>query len=283
MKKMFKQTKEIVIMTGAMAIVASAVFFFLEPSHASVSSIAGLAIVLVNFIPLSISAITMLINVILLIIGFFFCGKDFGAKTVYTSLLLPIFMGMLEVIFPHYQSITGDATLDVACYVFLVSIGCSILFNMNASSGGLDIVAKIMNRYLHINLGTAMSVSGMLVALSSALVYDKKTVVLSILGTYINGLVLDHFIFGQKMKKRVCIISNQKKLVQNFILHNLHSGATIYEAVGAYDGVRRQEIETIVDRSEYQKLITFIDKMDPEAFVTVYTVNDIRYRPKIKK
>ena len=85
------------------------------------------------------------------------------------------------------------------------------------------------------------------------------------------------------MKKRVCIISNQKKLVQDFILHNLHSGATIYEAVGAYDGVRRQEIETIVDRSEYQKLITFIDKMDPEAFVTVYTVNDIRYRPKIKK
>ena len=167
------------------------------------------------------------------------------------------------------------------CYVLTVSIGLSILFNRNASSGGLDIVAKIMNKYLHIELGRAMSLSGMCVALSSALVYDKKTVVLSILGTYFNGIVLDHFIFGQNLKRRVCIITKKEKELREFILHELHSGATIYEAIGAYNMEKRNEIITIVDKSEYQRLMNFMLHTDPDAFMTVYTVADMRYRPKL--
>lgn len=273
--------KEAAILTGGVAIIAAAVYFFLVPSHASVSSISGLGIVLANFVPLPLSAITMILNVVLLIIGFFTCGREFGAKTVYTSLLLPVFLGVLERLFPNCGSLTGSQELDVLCYILVVSIGLSILFNRNASSGGLDIVAKIMNKYLHMELGRAMSLSGMCVALSAALVYDKKTVVLSILGTYFNGLVLDHFIYDHNIKRRVCIITEKEEALRRFILSDLHSGATVYESYGAYNMQKRREIITIVDKSEYQKLMNYMNQEDPQAFITVYTVSDIRYRPKV--
>ena len=273
--------KETVILTAAVAVIAAAVYFFLVPSHTSVSSISGLGIILTNFIPLPLSVITMVLNVVLLIIGFITCGREFGTKTVYTSILLPVFIGIFERIFPNIGSLTKTQELDVLCYVLVVSVGLSILFNMNASSGGLDIVAKIMNKYLHMELGKAMSLSGMCVALSAALVYDKKTVVLSILGTYFNGIVLDHFIFDHNIKRRVCIITPKEEELREFILHELHSGATIYEAYGAYNMQKRKEIITIVDKTEYQKLMNFINKLDPKAFITVYNVSNMRYQPKM--
>ncbi len=272
--------KETAILTGAVAIIAAAVYFFLLPSHASVSSISGLGIVLSNFIPLPLSAITMILNVVLLIIGFFTCGKEFGVKTVYTSIMLPLFLGLFEKVFPNIGSLTDSQELDVLCYILVVSIGLSILFNRNASSGGLDIVAKIMNKYLHMDLGQAMSLSGMCVALSAALVYDKKTVVLSILGTYFNGIILDHFIFNHNVKRRVCIITKKEEELRRFIVEDLHSGATIYEATGAYNMEKHNEIITIVDKSEYQKLMSYIGREDPLAFITIYNVSDMRYQPK---
>ena len=272
--------KETSILTVGVAIIAAAVYFFLVPSHASVSSIAGLGIVLSNIIPLPLSAITMILNVVLLIIGFFTCGREFGVKTVYTSVMLPLFLGVFERIFPDFGSMTNSQELDVLCYILVVSVGLSILFNRNASSGGLDIVAKIMNKYLHMDLGKAMSLSGMCVALSAALVYDKKTVVLSVLGTYFNGLVLDHFIFDHNIKRRVCIITKKEEELRQFIIHDLHSGATIYESIGAYNMEKRNEIITIVDKGEYQKLMNYMNREDPKAFITVYTVSDMRYQPK---
>ncbi len=272
--------RELAILTGAVAIIAAAVYFFLVPSHASVSSISGLGIVLANFVPLPLSAITMILNVVLLVIGFLTCGREFGAKTVYTSILLPAFIGLFERLFPNLGSLTDSQELDVLCYILVVSVGLSILFNRNASSGGLDIVAKIMNKYLHMDLGKAMSLSGMCVALSAALVYDKKTVVLSVLGTYFNGLVLDHFIFDQNIKRRVCIITGKEEELRRFIIEDLHSGATVYESYGAYNMQKRREIITIVDKAEYQKLMSYMNREDPQAFITVYTVSDMRYRPK---
>lgn len=272
--------RELAILTGAVAIIAAAVYFFLVPSHTSVSSISGLGIVLANFVPLPLSAITMILNVVLLVIGFLTCGREFGAKTVYTSILLPAFIGLFERLFPNLGSLTDSQELDVLCYILVVSVGLSILFNRNASSGGLDIVAKIMNKYLHMDLGKAMSLSGMCVALSAALVYDKKTVVLSVLGTYFNGLVLDHFIFDQNIKRRVCIITGKEEELRRFIIEDLHSGATVYESYGAYNMQKRREIITIVDKAEYQKLMSYMNREDPQAFITVYTVSDMRYRPK---
>ncbi len=272
--------RELAILTGAVAIIAAAVYFFLVPSHASVSSISGLGIVLANFVPLPLSAITMILNVVLLVIGFLTCGREFGAKTVYTSILLPAFIGLFERLFPNLGSLTDSQELDVLCYILVVSVGLSILFNRNASSGGLDIVAKIMNKYLHMDLGKAMSLSGMCVALSAALVYDKKTVVLSVLGTYFNGLVLDHSIFDNNIKRRVCIITGKEEELRRFIIEDLHSGATVYESYGAYNMQKRREIITIVDKAEYQKLMSYMNREDPQAFITVYTVSDMRYQPK---
>lgn len=272
--------KEFAIITVGTVIVAVAVFFFMLPSHVSVGSGAALAMVLSNFIPLSVSTITLIMNVGLLIIGFLLIGPEFGVKTVYCSILMPLVMGFFEAIFPNFQSITQDPLLDVICYILVVGVGLSILFSRNASSGGLDIVAKIMNKYLKMDLGKAMSFSGMVVALSSALCYDSKIVVLSLLGTYFGGMIVDHFIFGINIKRRVCVISEHLDAITDFVLHDLHSGATINEIIGAYDNVPRREMITIVDKQEFKRLMDYIRKMDPKAFVTVYSVSEMRYIPK---
>ena len=275
-----RNIREFISITVGTIITACAVFFFMMPSHVTVGSAAGLAIVLSEFLPLSVSAITMAMNVGLLIIGFLLIGPEFGAKTVYCAVLLPAVIGVLERIFPDFQSLTGDPLIDVICYILLVGVGLSILFTENASSGGLDIVAKLMNKFLGMDLGKAMSSAGILVALSSALCYDKKTVVLSVLGTYFGGIVLDHFIFGIDIKRKVCILSPKYEEITQFILHELHSGASHYDLYGAYDGSVRREIVTIVDKQEYRKLMDYVHKADPKAFVTVYSVNEIRYQPK---
>ena len=274
--------KDLLLMTVACTIIAAAVFFFLVPSHAAVSSISGLAIVLQHFVPLSISQLTMIMNGILLIVGYAVFGKEFGFKTAYTSIILPLILGLFELLFPHYTSLTGDATLDVVAYCIVVSVGCSILFNDNASSGGLDVVAKLLNKYFHIELGKAMTAAGVIIALSSALAYDSKTVVLSLLGTYFNGIILDYFIFGQTIKKRVCIVSqNHCEEIRQFIIREI-SGATLYEAVGAYNLEKHTEIIAIVTKHEFRRLMDFVMKIDPKAFVTVYNVNEIHYQPKPK-
>ena len=278
--KLSNTIKEFALITIGTVIVAVAGFFFMLPSHVSVGSGAALAMVLSNFIPLSVSTITLIMNVGLLIIGFLLIGPEFGAKTVYCSILMPVVMGIFERIFPDFQSITQDPILDVMCYILVVGIGLSILFTHNASSGGLDIVAKIMNKFLGMDLGQAMSVSGIVVALSSALCYDSKTVVLSLLGTYFGGMVVDHFIFGINIKRRVCVISEHLDAIVNFVLHDLHSGATLNEIIGAYDNTPRREMITIVDKNEYRLLMDYIRKVDPRAFVTIYAVSDMRYMPK---
>ena len=278
-----KQTmKEFGVIIGGTAIVAAAVFFFMLPSHVSVGSAAALAMVIGNFIPLPVSAITAGLNLFLLVIGFLLIGPEFGGKTVFTAMLMPGFMWVFECLFPNFQSITQDPLLDVICYILVVGIGLALLFSCNASSGGLDIVAKIMNKYLRMDLGQAMSVSGMVVALSSALCYDAKTVVLSVLGTYFGGMVVDHFIFGLNIKRRVCIISPKVDDIVHYILHEIHSGASLNETIGAYENVVRKEIITIVDKQEYKQLMDYVRKVDPRAFITVYSVNEISYQPKVK-
>ena len=272
--------KDFALITVGTAIVAVAVFFFMLPSHISVGSGTALAMVLSNFIPLSVSTLTLILNIFLLALGILLVGREFGAKTIYCTILMPLMLGVLEILFPNFQSITQDPLLDVICYILVVSMGQAILFSYNASSGGLDIVAKILNKYFHLDLGKALSYSGMAVALSSALCYDSKTVVLSVLGTYFGGMVVDNFIFGMHIKRRVCVISQKLDDIVEFVLHDLHSGATLYESIGAYGKDRKMEMVTIVDNTEYRLLMDYIRKVDPKAFVTVYSVSDMRYQPK---
>ena len=274
--------KEFLTLTVGSAIVAIAVYFFMLPSKVTVGSVSALALVISNFLPLPVSVITFAMNALLLVIGYLLIGPEFGIKTVYTSLVMPCFMGLYEILFPNFQSITQEPLLDVMCYILVVGIGIAMLFSCNASSGGLDIVAKLMNKYLRMELGKAMSASGMLVALSSAICYDSKTVVLSVLGTYFGGMIVDYFIFGLNLKRRVCILSPKFDEILNFILHDLHSGATIYEGIGAYNNQPRKEIITIVDKQEYRLLMDYLKQTDPNAFITVYSVLEINYVPKKK-
>lgn len=281
MQKMLKNVLDWIIITIGIAIVAASVVFFLMPSKLSVGGITGLAIVLADFVPLPVSVITMALNAVLLVLGFFFIGRDFGAKTVYSTIMLSVFIGLYEQLFPNFASITEDVFVDMICYIFVLSVGQAILYKRNASSGGLDIVAKFLQKYLHMELGKGNAIAGMCIALSSIFIADLKTMVLSVLGTYMGGVVLDYFIFGFNIKKRVCIISKHEDEIRRFILHDLRSGATIYEALGAYDNQVHREIIAIVDKNEYAKLITFLEKCDPAAFVTVYNVNEVFYRPKV--
>ena len=272
--------QDMAVITFATFIVAVAVYFFMMPNNLAIASIAGLAVVLQNFIPLSVATISLIFNVGLLIIGFIFVGREFGGKTVYTSVILPIFVGIFEKLFPKYNGLTGDPFLDMICYIFIVSIGLSLLFNHNASSGGLDIIVKILNKYLHIDKGKAMSIAGMLVSLSAIFAYDTKTVVLSVLGTYLNGIILDYFLFGTNIKKKVCILSRKNEEIKKYILKNMHSGATLYKVIGAYNNEEHEEVVAIVNKREYGVLMQYIRRTDPDAFVTVSTINEVMYKPK---
>lgn len=274
---------DFIMITLGTFIISISVFFFMIPSNLSIGSVSGLSIVISNFIPFNVSTISMVINILLLIFGFITIGKEFGIKTVYTSILLPIFIAIFEHMFPNNLSLTQDQTLDAICYCVIVSIGTAMLFNRNASSGGLDIIGKFLNKYFHVEVGKGIALSGMLVAISSILVYDMKTMIISILATYFSGIVLDNFLFGSTIKKRVCIISQKYQQILDFILNDLHSGATTYHAYGAYSDKMNIEINVIVDKNEYIKLINYITSVDPDAFVTIYAVNEMMYRPKVIK
>lgn len=274
--------KEFTLITLATALLAVSLHLFMIPSKISIGSVSALAMILNEIIHFPISLISLAINAILLIVGFLCLGTGFGVKTVYTSILLPLCLGILEVIYPNPTAIIGDPFQDMLCHLFLVSFAQATLFNLNASSGGLDIVGKLLNKYLRMDLGKAVAATGMLVALMSVLVSDIKIVALSILGTYLNGIILDHFIFGSNVKRRVCILSSKVEEIRSFVLTELHSGATLYHAIGAYNNAPVTELVVIVNKSEYAALMKFLAKADPAAFVTVYTVSEVSYVPKTR-
>lgn len=274
------KVKDFVWITLGTIIIGSAVFLFLMPSHLAVASISGLAIILNYFIPLSVSTITLILNLICLALGFFLVGKEFVGKTVYASILMPLVIKVYESLLPNFQSIMQDEFLDMICYLFVVSIGLAMLFLRNASSGGIDIIVKILNKYLHVDMGNAMTIAGLVVSVSSIFAYDIKTMTLSVLGTVLNGLVLDYFLFSLNPKKRICIVSDKFEEVRDSLINKVKVGATIYKATGAYSGVERDEIITVVDGNEYRKVMDMLQRVDPDAFVSVYNVKEVRIKPR---
>lgn len=271
---MEKVTANLKIIIGTL-IIAASIHFFMVPNHIVAGSITGLAMVLVKFIPIPVSAMTFILNMICLVIAFLFIGREFGMKIIFISVLLPALMSVFEVLFPDTASPTGELALDAVCFVMTVSLGQAILFQANAASGGLDIIAKVMNKYLHMDLGEALIVSGMVTVLSSLFAYDLQTVVIGGLVTYFCGVVLDGYIDSFASKKRVCIISDHYEKIQQFIMYKLNRGVTLYSARGGYDGKERQELVVIMTKKEYGKLMDFIAEEDPKAFVTISDVNRV--------
>lgn len=262
-------------MSAGMLLISAAVYYIMMPANLVLGSLSGLVLVLVNFIPLKVSTLTFILNGILLVCGYIFIGKEFGGKTVLTSLLLPVYLWVFEIVTPNVSSLSGNIVIDLACFMVVISMGQALLFNMNASSGGLDIVAKLLNKYLGFKIGESLTIAGFIIAATSFFVYDKETMVISMIGTYIYGLVLDRYCDGFRIRKKVCILSGKYQEVQEYIVKELHRGATLYHAYGGIGLTERMEVVTILEKNEYGKLLAYIHQTDPSAFVTVSTVNEV--------
>lgn len=267
--------KEYAVMIAGSLLVAAAVVFFMVPGGLVFGSVSGLSYILTELIPVKISVINLILNLFFLMLGFLFVGKEFGAKSVFTAIAIPVIMYILEMLFPNQQSLTDNKWLDMLACIYLVSAGQMLLFQVNASSGGLDIPAKMLHKYLHVELGKAVGLVGILTVLSSGFVYDSATVVAGIIGTYLNGRVVDDFISGFNHKKRVCILSEKSEEIQRFIQEDINRGFTLYQATGGYEKKERTEIITILAQNEYIRLLNFVRETDPAAFVTVCAVNEV--------
>lgn len=263
------------ILALGMFLVAFSVYYVMVPCQFVVGSISGVVMIVSHYIPLPFSLISFILNAVLLIVGFIFVGKEFGAKTVIASVLMPIYLRIFEIITPNVQPPTGDVFIDLISYILIVSIGQALLFNINASSGGLDIIAKIMNKYMRIDIGKAVAFSGFVTASLSILVYDKRTLIISLVGTYLGGAVLDQFLDGFNMRKKVCILSEKHEEIQEFIVKKLNRGATLYQVYGAWGKKGRTELVTILQKNEYADLLEFVNETDPAAFITVATVGQV--------
>jgi len=274
MKKEFN-LKSFLTMLAGMFLISAAVYYIMMPANLVLGSLSGLVLVLVNFIPLKVSTLTFILNAVLLVCGYIFIGKEFGAKTVVTSLLLPVYLWIFEIVTPDVSSLSGNTVIDLACFMVVISMGQALLFNMNASSGGLDVVAKLLNKYLGFKIGESLTIAGFIIACTSIFVYVRETMVVSLIGTYIYGLVLDRYCDGFRIRKKVCILSVKYQEIQEYIVRELHRGATLYHAYGGMGLTERMEVVTILEKSEYGKLLAYIHQADPAAFVTVSTVNEV--------
>ena len=267
--------REYGLITAGSVLIAAAVGFFMVPGDLVLGSVAGLAMVLSQVLPLRVATLNMILNILFLLLGFIFMGRSFGAKTVYASVLYPALVWGIDMVLPDLASMTGDTWLDLLCFIFLVSAGQAILFHVNASSGGLDVPAKILNKYFHIDIGKAVTVCGLVTVVSSVLVYDLRTMIVGILGTYLNGVVVDEFVSGFSRKKRVCILSDRHEEIKGYILHKLSRGVTVYQAVGGFEGKERPELVTILTKTEYAQLMAYVRRTDPDAFLTVTAVSEV--------
>ena len=251
------------------------VYYEMMPNNLVLGSLSGLVLVLVKIIPLPVSTITFVLNMILLVIGYIFIGREFGVKTVLASLMLPMYLRIFEILTPHVESLSGNIVIDLVCFMIVVGAGQAVLFNMNASSGGIDIVAKLINKYLGFKIGQSITIICVLISMAAIFVYDRETMVISLVGTLIYGQVLDRFCDGFHVRKKVSILSKEHEKIQNYIVRELRRGATIYPAYGGLDHAEHVEVVTILEKNEYGKLLSFIHETDEHAFVTVSTVNEV--------
>lgn len=279
--------KDLFIMTFGMLISAAAVNYFLIPSKLIVGSISGLSIVISGIFELfgmavKVSTVIVIINAILLILAYILIDKEFGIKTVYTALILGPLMDLWEKILPASNlltdgstSVMGDIWLDLCCFVLLLSAAQAILFHINASTGGLDILAKIVNKYLHFDIGASISVAGAIICCTAFAINPFRMVVVGLIGTWINGIVVDYFTASINKRKRVCIISSSHEILRKYIIEDLNRGCSLYNVTGGYSGKENIEIQALLTQDEFSSLMNFMKKNDIHGFITAGNVSEI--------
>lgn len=277
---------ELFIMTAGMFLSAIGVYFFLIPSQLIVGSSTGLCIVLAKLIPfVSVGTMIFVTNAILLLIAFVLIGNEFGAKTVYSALILGPMIDFLGYVYPIKESLfttylstgeaIGDPWLDLLTFILIVSASQSILFSINASTGGLDIVAKILNKFTHMKLGTAVSVSGAVVCATAFLINSVQLVIIGFIGTWLNGLIVDYFMAGLNSRIRICIISDDYKKIQDYVVNTINRGVTLHEIIGGYSNKKRIELEIVLQKDEFSKLIDFMSREHISTFITSNKVSEV--------
>lgn len=282
----WKFWKELLIMTAGMAVSALAVNYFLVPSKLIIGSISGLSIVISGIfeligMPVKVSTVIVIINAILLILAYLLIDKEFGLKTVYTAMILGPLMDLWEKILPASELITdgtsvmGDIWLDLCCFVLLLSASQAILFHINASTGGLDILAKIVNKYLHFDIGASISVAGAIICCTAFAINPFRMVVVGLIGTWINGIVVDYFTASINKRKRVCIISSSHEILRKYIIEELDRGCSLYKVTGGYSGKENVEIQALLTQDEFSSLMDFMKKNDIHGFITAGNVSEI--------
>ena len=283
----WKFWKELFIMTLGMAIAAAAVYYFMMPSKLVLGSISGLSIVISNVftmvgIPLKVSAVVTAINAILLILAWLLIGKEFGAKTVYTAMILGPLLEFWEKVCPYERlieagqsSVMGDPLLDLICFVLVVSISQTILFSINASTGGLDILAKIVNKYLHFDIGVSVTVAGAIICCTAFAINPFRMVVIGLIGTWMNGLALDYFMASVNKRKRICIVSDRSEEIRAYIVETLERGCTLYDVRGGHSGDPHVEIQALLTQDEFSHVMDFVKKNAIHAFITAGNVSEV--------
>lgn len=278
----WKIWKELIIMTVGMMIAAAAVYYFMMPSNLIVGSISGLSLVIARITGWEMSIIVMAINAFLLVLAWLLIGKEFGAKTVYTAMILGPMIDLWGVICPAERlipegatSVMGEPFLDMICFVLVLSLSQTIMFSINASTGGLDILAKIVNKYLHFDIGASVAVAGAIICCTAFAINPFHLVVLGLIGTWINGLTIDYFTASFNRKKRVCIISKDHELIRRHIIEKLHRGCSLYPVVGGYSGEESFEIQTLLTKDEFSDLMAYIRDNKIQSFVTAGNVSEI--------
>ena len=285
--KTWKFWKELIIMTVGMTVAAAAVYYFLMPSKLVVGSITGLSIVIGNLfaaagIGIKVSQVIVIINAILLVLAWVLIGKEFGAKTVYTALILGPLVDMWEKVLPietllepGQTSLMNDPWFDLLCFVLILSASQTILFHINASTGGLDILAKIINKYMHVDIGAAVTVAGAIICCTAFAINPFRLVVIGLIGTWINGLTLDYFTAGMNRRKRVCIISKDYERIREYIIKDLVRGCSMYEVTGGYSGEKSMEIQALLTKDEFAKLMEYLKDNDVHSFITAGNVSEV--------
>lgn len=279
--------KELFVMTVGMLIAAGAVYYFLMPSKLIVGSISGLAIVISGIFEqlgmvVKVSHLVTIINIILLILAWILIGKEFGAKTFYTAMIVGPCIDFWDLVLPYQTlmepgttSVMGDIWFDLVCFVLVLSISQALLFNINASTGGLDIIGKIVNKYFHLDIGASVSVGGAIICCSAFAINPFRMVVIGLIGTWINGVIIDYFTVSLNGKKRICIVSDNQEKIRDFICNKLQRGCTIYNVKGGFTGQEHTEIEAIISKNEFAELMEFIDREDLHTFITAGNVSEV--------
>lgn len=267
--------KEYFLIALGTLIVAFGVYYFMVPENLATGGVSGLSIVLSNYISIPISLINFILNIILLIVGFIFLGKEFGGKTIFSVFFLSFFMYIMEIVYPATKPVTDEILLNLLCGIVIAAMGLSIVFNQNASTGGTDIIAKIFSKYFNMNMGTGLMAADIVVVISAFFTYGIKTGTVGAFGWFINGLVVNYFIDGFSIKNEVVIISEKHAEIKQYIFDKLDRGVTVYKAEGGYTSDEKEIIVTILDRKEYFVLKNQLKHIDPGVFVIVRTVQEV--------